>query len=123
MASKKEFSGMSYLQVQRSNSDNKSKITSEEIQLLKNSGYKNIGWEKVTQLYLKIQEMLTSPYRENWSLDELFLEADRIGRKYQSVYEIATFEQQFTILSQELDDEIDRHFPDTEVEIIDFSRV
>ncbi len=123
MASKKEFSSMSYRQVQRSNSDNKSKITSEEIQLLKNSGYKNVGWEKVTQLYLKIQEMLTSPYRENWSLDELFLEADRIGRKYQSVDEVATFEQQFTILSQEINDEIDRHFPDTEVEIIDFSRV
>jgi hypothetical protein len=123
MASKKEFSGMSYRQVQQSNSENKAKIKSEEIQLLKNSGYKNIGWEKVTQLYLKIHEMLTSPYRENWSLDELFLEADRIGQKYQSVDEIATFEQQFTILSQELDDEIDRHFPDTEVEIIDFSRV
>lgn len=123
MASKKEFNGMGYRQVQRSNSDNKTQITTEEIQLLKNSGYKNIGWEKVTQLYLKIQAMLTSPYRENWSLNELFLEADRIGRKYQSVDEIATFEQQFTMLSQEIDDEIDRHFPDTEVEIIDFSRV
>jgi hypothetical protein len=123
MASKKEFNGMSYRQVQRSNSGNKSKITSEEVELLKNSGYKNVRWEKVTQLYLKIQEMLTSPYRENWSLDELFLEADRIGLKYQSVDEIATFEQQFTMLSQEIDDEIDRHFPDTEVEIIDFSRV
>jgi predicted lactoylglutathione lyase len=123
MASKKEFNDMGYRQVQRSNSDNKAKMQSEEIQLLKNSGYKNVGWEKVTQLYLKLQDMLTLPYRENWSLDELFLEADRIGRKYQSVDEIATFEQQFTMLSQEIDCEIDRHFPDTEVEIIDFSRV
>ena len=123
MTSKKEFDGMGYRQVQRSNSDNKSKMKSEEIQLLKNSGYKNVGWEKVTQLYLKIEEMLTSPYRENWSLNELFLEADRIGRKYQSVDEIATFEKQFTMLSQEIDDEIDRHFPDTQVEIIDFSKV
>jgi hypothetical protein len=123
MASKKEFNGMGYRQVQRSNSDNKAKMQSEKIQLLKNSGYKNVGWEKVTQLYLKIQEMLISPYLVNWSLDELFLEADRIGRKYQSVDEIATFEKQFTMLSQEIDDEIDRHFPDTEVEIIDFSRV
>ena len=123
MTSKKEFDGMGYRQVQRSNSDNKSKMKSEEIQLLKNSGYKNVGWKKVTQLYLKIEEMLTSPYRENWSLDELFLEADRIGRKYQSVDEIATFEKQFTMLSQEIDDEIDRHFPDTQVEIIDFSKV
>jgi hypothetical protein len=122
MTSKKEFNGMGYRQVQRSNSDNKSKITVEEIQLLKNSGYKNIGWEKVTQLYVKIQEMLTSPYRVNWSLDELFLEADRIGQKYQSADEIATFEKQFTMLSQDIDDEIDRHFPDTEAEIIDFSR-
>ena len=123
MASKREFNGMGYRQVQRSNSDNKAKITSEEIELLKNSGYKNVGWEKVTQLNLKLQEMLTSPYRENWSLDELFLEADRIGQKYQSADEIATFEKQFTILSQEIDDEIDRHFPDTQVEIIDFSKV
>ena len=123
MASKKEFNGMGYRQVQRSNSDNKAKMQSERIQLLKNSGYKNIGWEKVTQLYLKIQEVSISPYLENWSLDELFLEADRIGRKYQSADEIATFEQQFKMLSQEIDDEIDRHFPDTEVEIIDFSRV
>ena len=123
MTSKKEFDGMGYRQVQWSNSDNKSKMKSEEIQLLKNSGYKNVGWKKVTQLYLKIEEMLTSPYRENWSLDELFLEADRIGQKYQSADEIATFEKQFTMLSQEIDDEIERHFPDTQVEIIDFSKV
>jgi hypothetical protein len=123
MASKKEFNGMGYRQVQRSNSDNKAKMQSERIQLLKNSGYKNVGWEKVTQLYLKIQEMSISPYLENWSLDELFLEADRIGRKYQSAHEITTFDKQFTILSQEIDDEIDRCFPDTEVETIDFSRV
>jgi hypothetical protein len=123
MASKKEFNGMGYRQVQRSNSDNKAKMQSERIQLLKNSGYKNVGWEKVTQLYLKIQEMSISPYLKNWSLDELFLEADRIGRKYQSVDEITTFDKQFTILSQEIDDEIDRCFPDTEVETIDFSRV
>jgi hypothetical protein len=123
MASKKEFNGMNYRKVQRSNSDNKAKMQSEEIQLLKNSGYKNIGWEKVTQLYLKLQEMLTSPYRENWSLDELFLEADRIGQKYQSADEIASFEKQFMMLSQEINDEIDRCFPDTEAEIIDFSRV
>jgi hypothetical protein len=123
MANKKEFNGMGYRGVQRSNSDNKAKMRSEEIQLLKNSGYKNVGWEKVTQLYLKLQEMLTSAYRDNWSLGELFAEADRIGQKYQSADEIATFEKQFAILSQEIDDEIDRYFPDTEAEIIDFSRV
>jgi hypothetical protein len=123
MTSKKEFNGMGYRQVQRSNSDNKAKIQSEKIQLLKNSGYKNVSWEKVTQLYLKIQEMSISDYGKNWSLSELFVEADRIGRKYQSADEIATFDKQFTMLSQEIDDEIDRYFPDTEVEIIDFSRV
>ncbi len=123
MANKKEFNGMSYRKVQRSNSDNKALMKLEEIQLLKNSGYKNVGWKKVSQLYLKLQDMLTSHYRENWSLDELFLEADRIGQKYQSVDEITTFEKQFTMLSQEINDEIDRHFPDVEVEIIDFSRV
>ncbi|WP_310481457.1 hypothetical protein [Chamaesiphon sp. VAR_48_metabat_403] len=121
MINTKEFNGMGYRQVQRSNSDNKLKLKSEEIQLLKNSGCKNVGWEKVIQLYLKIQDLLSSPYRNNWSLSELFTEADRIGNKYQSVQEISDFEMKFTVLSQEIDEEIDRIYPDKQIEIIDFS--
>jgi hypothetical protein len=68
-------------------------------------------------LYTKIQEMLDSPYRGNWSLDELFVEADRIGKKYQSGDEIETFERKFAIVSQEIEEEIERCFPDTEAEV------
>ena len=122
MKSKKEFNGMSYRQVQQANSDNKSKLKPEEIKLIKNTGYKNVGWDDVVQLYTKIKEMLDSPYRGDWSLGDLFLEADRIGQKYQSDDEIETFERKFEIVSQEIETEIDRCFPDTEVEIIDFAR-
>jgi hypothetical protein len=122
MTSKKEFIGMGYRQVQQANSDNKTKLEPEEIKSLKNSGYKNVGWDKVIQLYTKIQEMLDSPYRGNWSLDELFVEADRIGKKYQSGDEIETFERKFAIVSQEIEEEIERCFPDTEAEVVDFSR-
>jgi hypothetical protein len=122
MTSKKEFNGMGYRQIQQSNSDNKTKLKPEEIKLLKNTGYRNVGWDKVIQLYPKIQEMLDSPYRGDWSLGELFVEADRIGQKYQYDDEIETFERKFEIVSQEIETEIDRHFPDTEVEIIDFAR-
>jgi hypothetical protein len=122
MVNTKEFNGMGYRQVQRSNSDNKLKLKFEEVQLLKNSGCKNVGWEKVVQLYLKIQELLSSPYRNNWSLSELFAEAERIGNKYQSAQEISDFEMKFTVLSQEIDEEIDKIYPDNQIEIIDFSR-
>jgi hypothetical protein len=122
MKNNKNFNGMSYRQVQRSNSENKIKLQSEELQLLRNSGFKNIGWDKVIQLHVKIQELLDSPYRLNWTLSELFVEAERIGNKYQSPAEIMEFEQHFTAISQEIEVEIDRCFPDTVLEIIDFSK-
>jgi hypothetical protein len=122
MKSKKEFNGMTYRQVQQSNSEDKAKLKPEEIKLIKNSGYKNVGWDKVIQLYQKIQEMLDSSYRGDWSMGELFMEAERIGNKYQSDAEIATFDRKLALVSQEIEDEIDRYFPDTEVEIIDFAR-
>ncbi|MFA9202033.1 MAG: hypothetical protein ACEQSC_00580, partial [Candidatus Nanopelagicaceae bacterium] len=121
MANRKEFQGLDYRQLQRVNSTQKQQLREEELMILKNEGHKNIGWESVIRLQKRIQELLTSVYRKGWGLDQLFLEADRIGRKYQSSTEIAVYEEQLTILSMEIDDVIDEQFPDTEVEIISFS--
>jgi hypothetical protein len=121
MATRKEFQGLGYRQLQRVNSTQKQQLQAEELITLKNEGHKNIGWESVIRLQKRIQELSTSVYRTGWDLDQLFLEADRIGQKYQSSTEIAVHEEQLTLLSMEIDDAIDEQFPDTEVEIISFS--
>jgi hypothetical protein len=121
MAVRKEFQGLGYRQLQQVNSTQKQQLQAEELIILKNEGHKNTGWESVIRLQKRIQELLTSIYRTGWGLDQLFLEADRIGRKYQSSIEIAAHEEQLAILSMEIDDIIDKQFPDTEVEIISFS--
>lgn len=120
MTVKREFNGMSYRQLQRLNSNNKSKLKYEEVQLLKNGGYKNIGWDKVKDLYLRIEELLNAVYRNGWNLDELFLEANRIGNKYQSAEEIFIHNQELARIVANIDEEIDRHFPDNEIEIIGY---
>jgi hypothetical protein len=120
MATRKEFQGMGYRQLQRVNSTQKQQFSADELIILKNEGHKNVGWESVIRLQERIQELLTSFYRNGWGLDQLFLEADRIGQKYQSSTEIAIYEEQLSLLSVEIDDEIDKYFPDTEVEIIIF---
>jgi hypothetical protein len=121
MATRKEFQGLGYRQLQRVNSTQKQQLQAEELITLKNEGHKNTGWESIICLQRRIQELLTSVYRAGWDLDQLFLEADRIGQKYQSPTEIAVYEEKITLLSVEIDDVIDEQFPDTEVEIISFS--
>ncbi|MER3435818.1 MAG: hypothetical protein C4288_21160 [Leptolyngbya sp. ERB_1_1] len=70
-------------------------------------------------LYQKIQAFLD---QEDSTLEDLFLEADRIGNKYLTSEEIAAFNQQLSEVVSEISEEIDRQFPDTEVESIDFSK-
>lgn len=56
-------------------------------------------------------EKESSPY-EDQSLGELFLEADRIGRKYQSQEEIDAFLEADSKAANEIDDLIDKMYPD-----------
>ncbi|NDJ20352.1 hypothetical protein GS682_01550 [Nostoc sp. B(2019)] len=56
------------------------------------------------------------------SLEELFLEADRIGNKYLTSKEIQEFNQQLSQEVAEIGEIIDQQFPDTEIEIIDYSK-
>jgi hypothetical protein len=121
MSNKRMFKEMGYRELQQHNSTSKLKLTSAEVLLLKRDKYKNVGWDNIINLYLRIDELLKSIYRLGWSLDELFIEADRIGNKYQSSAEIYMHQQQVSILAKEIDDDIDRHFPDLEPEIINFS--
>lgn len=118
----RQFEGMSYRALQRINSKNQARLQKADQKWLKANGFKNVGWENVIPLYQKIQEFLEKYQLEEMSLEELFLEADRIGNKYLTAEEIADFNQK---LAQEVDaiaDLVDQQFPDTEVEIIDFSK-
>ena len=119
---KRLFSGMGYRQVQRSNTDRRSKLPKKEQTWLKEKGYKNVGWDHVIELYQKINDLLAQPDPTEDTLEELFLQADRIGNKYQTSEEIAAFNQQLSAEVNAIADEIDRQFPDSEIEFIDYSR-
>ena len=124
MASRKRqcrtFSGMSYREVQRSNSTRRSQLLKPDQVWLKANGYKNVGWDNVIQLYQKINEQLAQPDGDEPTLEELFLQADRIGQKYQTPDEIAAFKQQMTVEVSAISDLIDQQFPETDVEVVDY---
>jgi C-terminal processing protease CtpA/Prc len=118
---KRNFNGMSYSEVQSVNSKNRSQLKKEYQQWLKDNSYKNVGWDNVINLYKKIEEFIEKSEFEDMSLEELFLEADRIGNKYLSPKEIEDFNQQLSKEVAEIGDLIEQQFPDTEIEIIDYS--
>lgn len=118
----RSFSGMSYRDVQRSNSQRKSKLPRQQQQWLKENGYRNVGWDAVIRLYQKINDLLAHPDSDEPTLEELFLKADQIGNKYQTPEEIAAFHQQLSKEVAAIADTIERQFPDTEVEFIDYGK-
>lgn len=126
MASKKSqprtFNGMSYGQLQRSNSKNRDKLKPGDKKWLKENGYKNVGWENAIKLCQQIGEILGKYQFEDMSLEELFLEADRIGNKYLAPQDIEEFNQQLSKEVSEIGELIDQQFPATEVEVIDYSQ-
>jgi len=114
------FNEMNYCEVQRHNSQCRHQLSTEDQKWLKQNNYKNIGWDNVINLYYKIKEFVEKVPLPDLTLEELFLEADRIGSKYLTSQEIQEFNQKLSEEVQEISDLIDRHFPDTEIEIIDF---
>ena len=119
---KRLFKSMSYREVQLFNSKSRSELSKADRQWLKSSGYKNTGWDKVIILYQKIEKLIQE--RDNLndlSLGDLFLDADRIGNKYFTEEEITEKNQKLVRASNVINDQIDRFFPDTEDEVIDFS--
>lgn len=119
---KRNFNGMSYRKTQRANSDRRHKLRKEDQKWLRGNGFRNVGWDNVIDLYNKIEGFLEQYRLEDFSLGDLFLEADRIGNKYLTDEEIEVFNQQLAKETNEIEEEVDRQFPDTEMEIIDFSQ-
>lgn len=118
---KRQFNSLNYREVQRANSQNRQKLPKPDRKQLKTEGYKNTGWDNVIRLYQKIEELLDRYQYADLELDQLFLEADRIGNKYLRPEEIEEYNQKLAKEVSEIEEAIDRQFPDTEVEIIDFS--
>jgi hypothetical protein len=118
----RKFKGLSYREVQRHNSAQRGKLKPEEQKWLKENRCKNVGWDNVIHLYEKIEEFLEQNQIEDLSLEELFLEADRIGNKYLTTQEIEDFNQKLSQEVNEISELIDQQFPDTEIEVIDFNQ-
>ncbi|OYD89317.1 hypothetical protein CDG77_19235 [Nostoc sp. 'Peltigera membranacea cyanobiont' 213] len=72
-------------------------------------------------LYHKIKDFLDKYQFDDLTLEELFLEADRIGNKYLTAQETQESNQRLAKEVNEIAEEIDKQFPDTEIEFIDFS--
>jgi len=118
---KRNFDGMSYREVQCANSSNRIKLQKEDQKWLKDNNHKNVGWNNVVTLHQKIKEFLDKYSLEDLTLEDLYLEADRIGNKYLDRHEIEEFNQALSKELNEISEEIDRQFPDTDIETVDFS--
>lgn len=124
MKSKKKrrlFSGMGYREVQRSNSSRRQKLPKEKQTWLKEHGYKNVGWNNIIELYQKLNDLLLQSAPSEDTLEELFLKADRIGNKYQTSEEIREFNQKLTAEVNKIAEQVDRQFPESEMEFVDYS--
>lgn len=118
----KLFGGMNYRDLQRSNSTRRGRLPVKDQTWLKQNGYKNVGWAQVINLHQKINDLLMPPDPDEATLEELFLQADRIGNKYQTPEEIADFNHQLRTEAQEISAEVDRQFPEEGVEFIDYGK-
>lgn len=105
---------MTYREVQKSNCQLRNTLSIKEKSWLKDNGYKNVGWDNIIKLYRQLNEFLPS-------LEDLFLEADRIGNRYQTSAEIKEFNENLSRETEAIAALIDSRFPDTEPEVIDFS--
>ncbi len=119
---KRSFNGMSYCETQNHNSNKRKSLYKKDQKWLKDNGYKNVGWEHVIKLYQKIEDFLEKYKLEDFTLEELFLEADRVGNKYLNKQEIESFNQKLAKEVSKVAEEIERQFPDTTFEFIDFSK-
>lgn len=122
---KRTFLGMSYREVQKWNSEQRKKCDRLQQQQLKQLGHRNVGWESVVGLYLALEALINpAPEPESdLSLEELFLEASRIGDKYQTDADRAKFKEEFDREIAEINAIIEEQFPQPQtVEFIDYSQ-
>lgn len=126
MANKKNkvrtFEGMRYRQVQRKNSRNRKLLLKEQQKWLKDRGFLNVGWNNIIDLFKKIKEIQQEENIKSLSLEELFLEADRIGNKYLDTKEINQRNLAIAKEVNQIADIIDEQFTDNTVETIDYAQ-
>ena len=119
-SSPRTYQQLSYRQLQAHNKQTRSQLRREDQQALKINGFKNVGWTAAIELYEKIAAYLTQYKLAEDSLDELFLEADRIGNQYQSSEEIAAFQAALATEVEAIANLVDEQFPDDQPEVIDY---
>lgn len=119
----KTFEGLKYRTVQRKNSRDRNLLTLENQQYLKKHGYRNLGWNNVISLFKKIQELQNQESINNLSLEELFLEADRIGNQYLNNQEVQEINSKIAQELNEIFEIVESQFPDNQTEMIDYSKV
>jgi hypothetical protein len=123
MARANRSDGLNYRDLQRVNGQRRDRLAKADRAELKQQGFCNVGWDHVIRLSQRLDELLNKlgvDESDLPSLDALFLEADRIGNAYQSSEEIAAFNQALAEASSAVDEAIEAHFPDNEVEIVHF---
>ena len=119
-SSKNTHAGFGYRDLQKQNSKLRQKLEPKDRQWLKTNNYRNVGWINIIALFDKINDLLEVEELADLSLEELFLEVDRIGNKYQEPAEIQAFDRAMAVEAEAISEIIDRIFPDTEPESIDF---
>ncbi|NJN31882.1 MAG: hypothetical protein HC824_16720 [Synechococcales cyanobacterium RM1_1_8] len=129
----RRFNGLTYRELQRHNRSRRSQLPKEQQRQIKQAGLCNLGWANVIDLYhqLAVLETAREVTREEAReaaldaalpcLEDLFLEADRIGNQYQTAGEQDSFQQQMADIASDISSLIDQQFPDTEPEIISFT--
>lgn len=118
--SPRQYQNQTYSQLQSANKQGRSELRRSDQHWLKTNGYKNVGWDKAIALCKKIADFKSQYDGEDDSLEDLFLEADRIGNKYQTPEEITAFQAALAAEVSAIADLVDEQFPDTEMEIIDY---
>lgn len=121
-SSARTFKGMNYRKVQRKNKCDRQQLNKENQTWLKEHNYRNVGWINVIKLWEKIREIQEQERIKRLSLEELFIEADRIGNKYLNNQEINQRNQRVAQELNEIADIIDSQYPDQRIEIIDYSK-
>jgi hypothetical protein len=109
---------LGYQALQKDNRIKRDRLSKADQAWLKFNGYNNVGWNNVIALFDKIQNLIELT---KWSLEDLLLEVDRIGEKYQTPEEINSFQVAMVAEAEHVSDLIDQLFPDTEPEVIKFS--
>ncbi len=114
----KSYKGLGYKELQEDNRNKQGHLPQTDCDWLRANGYHNVGWDNVIALSDKIQSL--KEFKE-WNLEDLFLEVDRIGKKYQDPEGIQAFQVAMASEAEQISEIIDQIFPDNEPEIINFS--